>query len=273
VIDMADLFPKHSVIRRVTTEPALLLGAGRALLLQLAHPSVAQGVADHSDFQHQPFKRLVGTLEATYAVVQGSQELADAVGRRIRALHGGVTGPGYRANDPELLLWVHATLLDTVLDRYTRLVGPLPRRDEDALYDEMATVAEVFGCPRRAQPDDIEEFREYVGTMVRTLVVSDTGRSLAADIVAPALPGRLHVPLAPALSVHRLLAVGTLPPPLREQFGFPWDRARASRLAAMERAARTTFHLTPRPVRALPWWVGGQWMLALARRHTAGNGI
>ena len=77
-----DHFPRGSVIRRVNIEPAIMFGAGRALLLQLAHPAVAQGVDDHSDFKGNPFKRLQGTLEATYAVVFGSDELAHGVGRR-----------------------------------------------------------------------------------------------------------------------------------------------------------------------------------------------
>ena len=109
------MFPPGAVIRRVNEEPAILFGAGRALLLQLAHPHVAAGVDQHSDFQHNPFKRLRGTLEAVYAMVYGPRELAEGVGRRIRWVHDHVTGPGYRANDPENLLWVHATLLDSAL--------------------------------------------------------------------------------------------------------------------------------------------------------------
>ena len=79
-----DRFAPDSVIRRVNAEPAVGFGAGRALLLQLAHPAVAQGVQDHSEFKKNPFKRLQGTLEAVAGVVFGSRELGDGIGRRVR---------------------------------------------------------------------------------------------------------------------------------------------------------------------------------------------
>ncbi|MBA3654321.1 MAG: DUF2236 domain-containing protein, partial [Actinobacteria bacterium] len=217
---MSDFFPRGSVIRRVSDEPAVLFGAGRALLLQLAHPHVAQGVADHSDFQHNPFKRLQGTLEATYAMVFGTTELAEGVGRRIRWVHDHVVGPTYRANDPENLMWVHATLFDTALYCYERLVAPLSPADRETYYQEMTRVAEGFGCPRHAQPADLAAFEAYFAGQVAILDVTDVGRSLAADIVAPSLPFKLHVPLTPALSFHRRAAIGLTPARLREQFGF-----------------------------------------------------
>jgi uncharacterized protein (DUF2236 family) len=266
---MAEFFPTGSLIRRVNAEPAILFGAGRALLLQLAHPGVARGVADHSDFQHNPFRRLQGTLEATYAVVFGSKALAAGVGRRIRSLHDHVTGPAYRANDPENLLWVHATLFESALSCYLRLVGPLPAREQETYYQEMTRVAEVFGCPRRAQPADLGEFHRYFDEMVHELRVSDIARELALDIVHPKLPGRLHLPLWPALTVHRLVAVGTTPGPLRDQFGFRWTPARARRLALVEETASRVFAVTPRPVRAAPGWLQGRVLLWQAARHVA----
>src|SRR5438477_9238059 len=133
---MAGLFPRHAIIRQVNGEGALLLGGGRALLMQLAHPSVAAGVADHSDFETDPFGRLRRTLEAETTLVFGTLEEAHATAARIRAVHERVTGPGYQANDPELLLWVHATLVDTALRVYTRFVRPLRPNEAEAYYDE-----------------------------------------------------------------------------------------------------------------------------------------
>src|SRR5947199_9427731 len=112
---MADLFPEDAVIRRVDGEGVLLLGGGRALLMQLAHPQVAAGVADHSGFASDPFGRLRRTLEATYTIVFGSEEEADLVARQLWAVHERVTGPGYHANEPELLLWVTANLIETAM--------------------------------------------------------------------------------------------------------------------------------------------------------------
>jgi len=115
---------------RIGRELALLLGGGRALLLQVAHPLVAAGVAEHSDFRENPWKRLEGTMNAVWAVVFGTRAQADRAARRVRAMHSRVqghtaAGTPYSALDPELLLWVHATLVDTALLVYGQWVRPL----------------------------------------------------------------------------------------------------------------------------------------------------
>ena len=266
---MADMFPPDSVIRRVNAEPAIVLGAGRALLLQLAHPAVAQGVADYSDFQHNPFKRLRGTLEATNAVVFGSEELAAGVGRRIRWIHDHVTGPSYRANDPENLMWVHATLTETALGCYERIVERLSAPDRETYYQEMKVVAETFGCPLDAQPPDLAAFSAYFDERVRTIEVTDVGRRLAGDIVRPTLPGRLHVPLAPALALQGILAIGLLPEPLRRGFGFAWTDDDQRRLERLLRTARAITRAVPQRLRVAPGNLNGRYLLRLARRHVA----
>src|SRR4051812_50221633 len=105
------LFPSGSVIRRVYSDSVVLLGAGTALLLQLAHPSIAQGVHDHSNYEDRPLDRLFGTLYATNAVVFGSRADAEHIGTAIGRVHSKVAGAGYSAADPALLCWVNATLL------------------------------------------------------------------------------------------------------------------------------------------------------------------
>jgi uncharacterized protein (DUF2236 family) len=264
-----DFFPPDSVIRRVNAEPAILLGAGRALMLQLAHPNVAQGVDDHSDFQRNPFKRLQGTLEATYAVVFGSRELAEGVGRRIRWIHDYVTGPSYAANDPENLMWVHATLLDTALTCYERVVGPLDAGDRETYYQQMTRVAEVFGCPRDAQPANFNDFDAYFSKQAASLVVTDVARRLAGDIVRPTLPLKLHAPLAPVLTLHRRAAIGLTPPALREQFGLNWTDDDQRKLDLLFRTAAKVSRATPRQVRTFPGWLNGRYLLWLAGRHVA----
>jgi uncharacterized protein (DUF2236 family) len=271
VTPVADFFPRDSVIRRVNAEPALFLAAGRALLLQLAHPAVAQGVADHSDFQSNPFRRLQGTLEATYAVVYGSEALAAAVGRRIQHIHDFVTGASYQANDPANLLWVHATLTDSALRAYTDMVEDLSPADAATYYREMMLVAEVFGLPAVDQPASLGEFRAYVDEMVRTLRVSDEGRRLGNDVLYPSLPAGLRMALAPALALNRLVAVGTTPEPLREQFGFAWDRRREQRLALVQSSAARAFGLAPRAMRTTPGWLNGRLLLWQAARHVSGG--
>lgn len=266
---MTDAFPRGSVIRWVNEEPAIGFGAGRALLLQLAHPHVAAGVDEHSDFQHNPFKRLLGTLEAVYSMVYGSAALADGVGRRVRWIHAFVQSPAYEANDPANLLWVHATLLDSALGCYERLVRPLSTDEVETYYQQMAVVAERFGCPRREQPADYRAFRAYWDEQVHTIEVTDVGRRLARDVVEPVLPLKLHVPLKPLLAIQRTVAVGTLPEPIREGFGFAWDERLQARLDRLHRLARAYNRRIPRRVRVAPTHLQGRLLLSQARRHVA----
>ena len=266
---MTDTFPRGSVIRRVNAEPAIMFGSGRALLLQIAHPHVAAGVHDHSDFQSNPFKRLQGTLESVYSMVYGDEALAAGVARRVHWIHQFVTGPGYQANDPSALLWVHATLLDSALSCYERLVEPLSVTDVKAYYQEMTRIAEAFGCPREAQPATYDDFRSYWDEQVRTIEVTDTGRMLARDILRPRLPLRLDVPLAPGLALFRLVSVGTLPAPIREGFGLSWTDERQRRLDRVHAVARRTFELVPRGARVGPVHLNGRLLLWQAGRHVA----
>src|SRR5947207_8065392 len=123
--DRAPHFPRDSVIWRVYGAGVLLLGGGRAVLMQIAHPLVAKGVAEHSDFERDPFGRLIATLNAMTAVVFGSRERSQRTVAAMQTVHDRVAGDGYRANDPELLQWVYATLIDTALDIHIRFLRPL----------------------------------------------------------------------------------------------------------------------------------------------------
>jgi uncharacterized protein (DUF2236 family) len=264
---VTDQFPPGSVIRRVNIEPAIMFGAGRALLLQLAHPAVAQGVEDHSDFKGNPFKRLQGTVEATYAVVFGSRELAGGVGRRIHWIHDFVTGPGYQANDPANLLWVHATLADTALRCYTSLVEPLSADDEATYYEEMTRVAEVFGVPRSEQPATLADFRAYFDETVASIDVTAVGRDLGAFILDPELPLGLHVPFKPLLGLQRLFTLGTLPASVREQMGVQWTAGDQARFERAQHRARRAFRSLPRSVRTAPNRAAGPLLLWQAARR------
>ena len=179
----------------------LLLGAGpRALLLQLAHPSVAAGVADHSDFRSDPWRRLDGTLRSYLRIVYGSRSAALGEIRRLAALHRGVTGPGYAARDPALSLWVHATLVDSTLVANDRWLGPLSRHRAERFYQETLPLGRAFGIPGSMLPPDLDAFVAYLAAMLGPggeVRVGDTARELAASILHPPLPGvlgRLPVP-------------------------------------------------------------------------------
>jgi uncharacterized protein (DUF2236 family) len=266
-VQNVDAFPRQALIRRINAEPAVALGAGRALLLQLAHPAVAQGVQDHSDFKRNPFKRLQGTLEAMYAVVFGPEDLADGVGRRVQWIHEFVTGPAYAANDPVHLLWVHATLLDTALSCYESFVEPLTPAERETYYEQMTEVACRFGCTRADQPATYLDFRRYFDQTVAKMDVSDVGRDLGGFILAPALPLGLHLPLHPLLRFNRTLTVGLLPPELRARFGLAWSAADDAAFERHARRLRRLFARTPRALRTSGTRAQGVYLLWLARRH------
>src|SRR5258707_11955495 len=127
----AGLFREDSITRRVNRENILLLGGGRALLMQLAHPKVAAGVDEHSDFRTHPVRRLRRTILMTMAIVFGDRETALAAAHAVNGAHARVRGDDYHALDPQLLLWVHATLVDSALVTYATFVQPLTERERD----------------------------------------------------------------------------------------------------------------------------------------------
>ena len=217
------LFPSDSVIRRVYADSVCGMGAGTALMLQLAHPSIAQGVHDHSNYEHRPLDRLFGTLYATSAVVFGSRADADAIGDAIGRVHTKVNGPGYSALDPELLCWVNATLLGTAAQLYQRMIKPLTTAELDSFVSDSRRVGEVFRCPLDAQPATWAEFETYWQTTIDSLVVGDTARAVAGSLLSgQGLP--LRPMWKPTLVAARALTAATLPPRLRDEYGLPWGR-------------------------------------------------
>jgi uncharacterized protein (DUF2236 family) len=247
--DGPGLFPPGSVIRRVNGEAVLLLGGGRALLMQLAHPLVARAVADHSRFRSDPFARLQGTLDTVYTVVFGSEAQALDAAAALAAVHDRVRGPGYRATDPELMLWVHATLVDTALRIHRRFLGGLAEDDADRYYADSVRLGEVLGVPRAVQPADRAEFRAYVRTMIGSLVVTEEARALARAVLHPRLPWPV-VPVAEPLAVlGRQLTVGLLPPPLRRAYRLSWDPGRQAALTAASVATRAVLPRIPAGLR------------------------
>lgn len=264
---MADNFAKGSAIRKVNIEPAIGIGAGRALLLQLAHPAVAQGVQDHSEFKANPFKRLQGTVEATYTIVFGPEDLADGVGRRVRWIHEFIVGQGYAAKDPANLLWVHATLTDTALRCYEELVEELPPQEAEAYYQDMKRAATFFGCALEDQPGTLADFRRYWDEQVASIEVTDVGKELSLFILDPQLPLKLHIPLRPALRLHRLMTLGSLPPEIRDQLPVGWGPADEARYRRWQRRFRRIFRLQPRWLRTLGPKLAAPGVFWLARRH------
>jgi uncharacterized protein (DUF2236 family) len=252
------LFGPDSEAWRLDREAMLLLGAGpRALLLQLAHPKVAAGVAEHSDFRADPWRRLDGTLRSYLRIIYGSTAAARAEIRRLNGLHRSIRGDHYDARDPDLALWVHATLVDSTIVVNDAWAGPLSRRRAAQFYEETKPIARAFGVPEAALPGDLDAFDAYLVAQMRpggSVNVGPTARELAEAILHPPLPGALaRAALDPRLYDWTLWpSIGLLPPSIRAAYGFQWgwrERAVESWLVTAWRAWNP---LLPRAFRQMP---------------------
>ncbi|MDE3724484.1 oxygenase MpaB family protein [Nocardiopsis sp. N85] len=238
----------ESPLRRITAESCLLGGAGHAVLLQIAHPSVAHGVLHHSDFEHRPFSRLFGTLAYVYGTVYGTEAERERLHAIVRATHKKVTGPGYRALDDDLLLWVAATLCHNAARLHTMVFDGFRDRDEYALFlREASVLGTALGLPESAWPGTPEEFDAYWEKAVSGLKVGDEARDIAHRLFRPRQPV-----LRALMPLQRLLTTGLLPPDLREGFGLPWSPRRQRVFDAVIGITRTVYPRLPRPLRVLP---------------------
>lgn len=247
-----------SLAWHVGREGVLLLGGGRALILQVAEPRVAAGVAQHSNYREAPWRRLYRTLDVTTRIVFGDERSSAEAAAGLRSVHERVRGRDdegrrYEATDPELLLWVHATLLDTSLLIYDRYVRRLTEPERAVYYEQMRPIAEAYGIPRDRQPPDWPAFRDYWDEMLLGgLRVTETTRDVAASILAPELPLPARPAAWPALEVIRLVTVGTLPESLRAELDLPWGPLRERLLAASQGTIRRLLPLLPSLLRQFP---------------------
>jgi uncharacterized protein (DUF2236 family) len=243
-----------SLTWRVNSEAVLLLGGGRALILQVAQPQVAAGVGQFSDYRGDPWGRLIRTLDITLKIVFGDDETSRTASEQLRRRHERVRGRDdrgeeYQALDPRLLMWVHATLIDTSLLIYERYVGSLTEDERRRYYEEMKSLGEAYGIPRDRQPADWDAFRDYFDSMLADgLRVTDTLRDVTDAVLRPELP----VVARPAVAPFRLVTVGLTPPALRDELGLPWGPNRERVLRASTAAIRGMMPLLPGLFRKFP---------------------
>jgi uncharacterized protein (DUF2236 family)/biotin transporter BioY len=256
--ETAGLYGPGSEAWRLNREASLLLGAGpRALLMQVAHPLVAEGVDQHSDFRADPWARLSGTVASFLRIVYGPAPVARAEVRRLNALHRTVAGPVrdaasarrfgsvYAARDPALSLWVHATLVDSTIATVDAWQEPLPRERRARFYAETLPVGRLFGVPPDLLPADLDAFEAYLAGMLGPdgpVHPGAVSRALADAILHPALaPLAERGPVAARLGRARpafagllrrvppgvidwalVPSLGLLPRGLRAEYGLAW---------------------------------------------------
>jgi uncharacterized protein (DUF2236 family) len=258
--DDPGLFGPGSVTWRLAREPFLLVGGGRALLMQVAHPLVAQGVVDHSDYRSDPLGRLVRTVRWLVAVTFGTTAEAQAASRQVRRVHAAVRGelhprnasgemPGgtaYTAFDPALSRWVLATIVESMLVTYQATVGALDRRDADRFVREWRAVAPLVQVREQDTWDTALHLHAYVAQTVAALQPVPASRDAARVVLRPPLPTRA---LRPATASVAFLTGGLLPPSLRRAYGVRWTPLDATAHRAACTSLRAAHRVLPRRLR------------------------
>jgi uncharacterized protein (DUF2236 family) len=250
-------FGDDAMLRRVHRESVVALSGPRALLMQAAHPVAFKGFFAHTGALDEPYDRLARTAAVLDTIGFGSREAADRATRRVRAMHRrvrGVTEDGvpYAADDPELLLWVLACLVDSALVVYGKYVRSLSWEERDAYWRDYKVVGNLFGLADADMPETIVDFDAYMAGMIGggALRVSPAARELAVRIVLkPPVP----LPARPLLELANQITVGLLPPEVRRQYGLRWDPARELWLhGGAEYVKRLVVPLLPSRLRLAP---------------------
>lgn len=243
------IFGPSSVTWKISREGALFLGAGRAALLQLAHPWIAASLVDHSNLLNDPIARFHNTFRVVFAIVFGSLDQALAAARHLHSLHirirgelqestaGWVRGAHYEANNVPAMRWVFSTLIESAVLAY-ECVLPLTPAEREQYYQESRTLAALFGIPAFTLPENWAAFGEYNRAMHASdqLGVTPAARRIGQAVLSGA-GSWIHPP-----RWYRALTAAWMPLRLRDEFG----------LEANDRLAQRTQRWLPDVYRTLP---------------------
>ena len=228
---MEGYFDEHSMLRRIHRERALALTGPRALLMQAAHPLAVTGLLAHTGALEDPYERLARTARTLGTIGFGTRAEADEATKHVRAMHRRVrgrlatavgpypAGTPYRADDPELLLWVLFTLVDSSLVVYRKYVRSLSRAEEAAYWEDYKVIGRLFGLRDRDLPPTIADLDAYRREMLEgdRLYVTDWARRQAKRIVfAPPLSWKAR----PLVETVNFVTIALLPDEIRRQYGF-----------------------------------------------------
>jgi uncharacterized protein (DUF2236 family) len=256
---VAGFFGPGSITWEINRDSVTYIGGLRALLMQIAHPKVAQGVAEHSNYKEDPFGRLFRTIDTVHDLVFGDLETAMTTATRLHTVHQRVGGTlpepvpwphtrRYTANDPELLRWVYATLIDSAMVTHRLFLPDLAPVAWERYYGESKIFAELCGVSADDLPETLVDFRSWMRQTVDgpTLHVGDTARSIA-DAIIKGPP--IMYPLRPS---NYVLAAGMLPGRMREAFGLGWSVPVRVSYTFGVLATRTLMRNVPLAIRSLP---------------------
>jgi uncharacterized protein (DUF2236 family) len=260
-------FAADSMVRRLHRERLVLFSGVRALLMQACDPLGVVGFKRHSVIFDDPQARLLRTDERMSRIYFGTREDAEETGRVVQAMHRRVKGKTperygpiakgtpYDASDPELGLWVLATLADSALVYYERILGGLAAEERERYWAEYRRVGELLGLPPDSMPATHAGLKEYIDGRLGdgSLWISDERREQAvAMILEPPYTGLLRAAVIPVTETVRLISTGLLPPEIRRLFGFGWDPGREALLRSTLLQLRVGTRFWPDAVRLHP---------------------
>jgi uncharacterized protein (DUF2236 family) len=254
---LAGIFGADSISWKINRESALFLGAGRAALLQLAHPWVAVALTQHSSVLNNPIARFHNTFRVVFTMIFGSSQQGFAAARSLHQLHtrirgqlpfsvaGYAEGSRYEANQIPALRWVYATLVESAVLAYEYVLPSLTPAEREAYYVESKTLAALFGLPATALPADWDAFTAYTAAMCASdaLGVDERSRFMAHTLLQGA-GSWIHPP-----RWYRALTTAWLPPRFQQEFALPSGPAEQQALASARAWLPRVYRRLPAAVR------------------------
>lgn len=252
-------FESNSVFWQVWKERIQILGAARAILLQLAHPLVSIGVFNHSHFQSDPLGRLERTLDTMLTIIFGNKPEANIALERLYKIHTTVKGKLpytvgifskgtiYDANDPILKLWVHASLIDTGLLIHELFVKALNPIEKEFFYEDSKKLALLLGISQGLIPKTLSGFNQYMQMMLngQTLFITPQTKKMANYIINPPIK---FIP-KPLINLINLITASSLPNDLQKSYRLKYDHKDLTKLKIIIKAIRLLLPLTPSVIR------------------------
>lgn len=230
-------------------EPGVLLGAGSAVMYQLAVYGVGKGVAEHSTTLQRPLDRLRTTMSYVYVMGLGTDEERKAIARMVNRAHGPVKGEGYTAFDPALQLWVASTLAEVAREMWEKLHGPLDELTLEHLYREGQIYGNALQVKPEMWPATRADFDAYWTRMQDEFRSDEQIRKYASVLISTSHAKWFQKPITPLIS---LITRGNLGPEAREVLGLPWSKKDQRRYDLFWAVARRVYWWVPRWLRRLP---------------------
>ncbi|HEX2294176.1 MAG TPA: oxygenase MpaB family protein [Actinomycetota bacterium] len=248
-------FGPGSVAWRIHRDPAYGIGGVASLFHQAMHPVAMAAVDEFSDFAYNAWVRTWRTTEWVFTVVFGGTAAAETASARVRRLHerirgtDPVTGRSYRADDQDLLLWVHSVGVEYSLRAYETYAHRLPHADADRFVAEMRASGALVGLEHGSMPETVAELRSYLESMRAEMQMTEPAYAFFRAF----LKARMPLSMRGLWALHVVGMAALLPPDVRRAYDLPrWiptGRAAQTAVRLLLRGMNVAYPLFP-PIRA-----------------------